>query len=94
MIDGRPISLHNAFIIVSKNPCYHPGDIRYTPPHFCCLTMTFRVLRVVDVPALHHIHDAIVFPVKGDRPHPNEIAGSDLDGDNYFGMHASFAGLY
>ncbi|XP_026436670.1 probable RNA-dependent RNA polymerase 1 [Papaver somniferum] len=57
-------------VVVAKKPCLHPCDI--------------RVLCAVDVPALHHTVDCVVFPQKGKRPHPNECSGSDLDGDVYF----------
>ncbi|KAJ4705775.1 RNA-dependent RNA polymerase [Melia azedarach] len=57
-------------VVVAKNPCLHPGDM--------------RVLSAVDVPALHHMKDCVVFPAKGERPHTNECSGSDLDGDIYF----------
>ncbi|KAH7442576.1 hypothetical protein KP509_03G095200 [Ceratopteris richardii] len=40
-------------VIVAKNPCVHPGDI--------------RVLTAVNVPALHHLIDCVVFPQKGCR---------------------------
>ncbi|KAH9723582.1 RNA-dependent RNA polymerase 1 [Citrus sinensis] len=57
-------------MVVAKKPCLHPGDM--------------RVLRAVDVPALHHMVDCVLFPAKGERPHTNECSGSDQDGEIYF----------
>lgn len=68
-IRGKPYTIEGK-VVVAKNPCYLLGDV--------------RVLNAIDVPKLHHLIDCIVFPTKGKQPHPNEIAGSDLDGDEYF----------
>lgn len=58
-------------VMVVRNPCYHPGDI--------------RVLRLVkDNPRYAHLSDCIVFPTKGPRPHADESSGGDLDGDEFF----------
>lgn len=58
-------------VAICKNPCFHPGD--------------FRKLTAVSVrPELRHYRNVIVFPQTGSRPHPNEITGSDLDGDLFF----------
>ncbi|KAK6123360.1 hypothetical protein DH2020_042898 [Rehmannia glutinosa] len=59
-------------VVVTKNPCLHPGDV--------------RVLEAVwDVKLQEsNLVDCLVFPQKGDRPHPNECSGGDLDGDLYF----------
>ena len=50
-------------VVVSRNPCLHPGDVRQ--------------LEAVDKPQLGHIVDCIVFPRQGSRPHPNEMAGDE-----------------
>lgn len=59
-------------VVVTKNPCLHPGDI--------------RVLKAVFEVELEEsgLVDCIIFPRKGERPHPNECSGGDLDGDLFF----------
>lgn len=59
-------------VVVTKNPCLHPGDV--------------RVLEAVYDEKLDGMGlvDCLVFPQKGERPHPNECSGGDLDGDQYF----------
>ena len=67
--DGREI-IKDTKVIVTRNPCTHPGDI--------------RLLTAVDRPCFHHLFNCIVFSSKGPRPIPNMMAGGDLDGDVYF----------
>lgn len=59
-------------VVVTKNPCLHPGDV--------------RVLEAVYDESLVRsgLTNCLVFPQKGERPHPNECSGGDLDGDLYF----------
>ena len=56
-------------VVITKNPCHHPGDVR-----------TFKAK---EYPQLKHLKDVIVFSQKGARPAPHDISGSDLDGDEY-----------
>ncbi|CAF4780552.1 unnamed protein product [Rotaria sp. Silwood1] len=63
--------VHIGTVLVTKNPCLHPGDI--------------RKLEAVYVPKLQScIRDCIVFSTNGHRPSFNEMAGADLDGDQYW----------
>ncbi|OBT64469.1 hypothetical protein VE03_05354 [Pseudogymnoascus sp. 23342-1-I1] len=65
---------HNIIIeglcLVGRNPSLHPGDI--------------RVVQAIDVPALHHLRDVVVFSQLGDRDVPGMCSGGDLDGDDFF----------
>ncbi|XP_073142058.1 RNA-dependent RNA polymerase 2 [Henckelia pumila] len=59
-------------VVVTKNPCLHPGDVRVLDAVW---DIKFEENGFVD---------CLIFPQKGERPHPNECSGGDLDGDQYF----------
>uniref|UniRef100_A0A1J3DSQ6 RNA-dependent RNA polymerase n=1 Tax=Noccaea caerulescens TaxID=107243 RepID=A0A1J3DSQ6_NOCCA len=59
-------------VVVTKNPCLHPGDIRVLEAIY---EISFEQKGFLD---------CIIFPQKGERPHPNECSGGDLDGDQFF----------
>ncbi|CAM4866237.1 unnamed protein product [Rotaria socialis] len=69
-LNGQSEILKDRNILITKNPAHFPGDI--------------RKLVAIDCPPLHHLYDCVVFPAQGVRPHPNEISGSDIDGDEYW----------
>ena len=63
-------------ILLSKNPCLFLSDIQKA---------------VAVEPTSHedyfkHLTDCIVFSQEGDRPLPDQIAGSDLDGDEFWAV--------
>jgi RNA-dependent RNA polymerase len=55
--------------VIARNPSLHAGDM--------------RVVKAVDVPALHHLVDVLVMPQTGDRDLSSMCSGGDLDGDDY-----------
>mmetsp|Transcript_29111 Transcript_29111/g.43875 ORF Transcript_29111/g.43875 Transcript_29111/m.43875 type:complete len:111 (-) Transcript_29111:1382-1714(-) len=69
-IEGNTCSPVRGDVLITRNPCTHPGDLRR--------------LKSVDCPQLKYLHNVIVFSSKGDRPPPNMMSGGDLDGDVYF----------
>jgi hypothetical protein len=65
--DGTARTIINTEVLVTRNPCLHPGDL--------------QKLRAVDVPEFSHLVDCIVFTTKGKRPSADLMSGGDLDGD-------------
>jgi len=65
--DGQPRALKGMEILVTRNPCLHPGDL--------------QKFRAVARDELAHLVDCIVFPTRGKRPAADLMSGGDLDGD-------------
>ncbi|KAG7287377.1 hypothetical protein NEMBOFW57_006888 [Staphylotrichum longicolle] len=68
--DGQPSALKGCDVLVTRNPCLHPGDM--------------QKFRVVERPELSHLVDCIVFSTQGRRPAADMMSGGDLDGDTFF----------
>lgn len=68
--DPNRYNVITGICLVGRNPSLHPGDL--------------RVVQAVDVPALHHLRDVVVFSAIGDRDIPSMCSGGDLDGDDFF----------
>ncbi|KAL4805531.1 RNA dependent RNA polymerase-domain-containing protein [Aspergillus unguis] len=67
--DGGKYKIIEGLCILARNPSLHPGDI--------------RVVKAVDILALHHLKDVVVLPQTGDRDVASMCSGGDLDGDDY-----------
>lgn len=65
--DGRAHTIINTEVLVTRNPCLHPGDL--------------QKFRAVDIPEYSHLVDCIVFTTRGRRPSADLMSGGDLDGD-------------
>jgi len=70
---------------VTKCPCLHPGDIRLL--NFKKYDPNKPQTKIYQI--FEEYENVLIFPSKGKRPHPNEISGSDLDGDEYFVFYDS-----
>ncbi|XP_020608989.1 probable RNA-dependent RNA polymerase 1 [Orbicella faveolata] len=57
--------------VVTRNPCYHPGDV--------------RVLKMTkEKQGYEKLRDCLVLPVEGPRPHAFECFGGNLAGNKFF----------
>jgi hypothetical protein len=65
--DGRAQTIVNTEVLVTRNPCLHPGDL--------------QKFKAVDIPEFSHLVDCIVFTTRGKRPSADLMSGGDLDGD-------------
>ncbi|EAS06076.2 RNA-dependent RNA polymerase RdRP2 (macronuclear) [Tetrahymena thermophila SB210] len=69
-------------VIVVKNPCLHPGDIRKLKA--VTLETISQRLGEGKINPFKKLRNILIFPQKGKEPITSQIAGSDLDGDCYF----------
>ncbi|KAK1834909.1 RNA dependent RNA polymerase-domain-containing protein [Podospora conica] len=67
---GIPATLKNCDVVVTRNPCLHPGDL--------------QKFKAVQKDELSHLVDCIVFSTRGKRPAADLMSGGDLDGDTFF----------
>lgn len=65
--DGQPFALKGCEVLITRNPCLHPGDM--------------QKFKAVDKPQLAHLVDCVVFSTQGRRPAADMMSGGDLDGD-------------
>ncbi len=65
--DGLATTIINTEVMVTRNPCLHPGDL--------------QKFKAVDVKDFSHLVDCIVFSTEGRRPGADLMSGGDLDGD-------------
>jgi len=63
-------------VIVTRNPCTHPGDVRILK----AIKPNQRKIRK----QFDHLCNIIVFSSKGNRPKADMMSGGDLDGDEFF----------
>ncbi|KAL8976626.1 MAG: hypothetical protein Q9205_007403 [Flavoplaca limonia] len=68
--DGIPKTVVGTEVLVTRNPCLHPGDL--------------QKFKAVQHDRLSHLIDCIVFSTKGKRPSADLMSGGDLDGDKFF----------
>jgi len=60
--DGQPRTLTGTEVLVTRNPCLHPGDL--------------QKFKAVDRPELFHLNDCIIFPTRGKRPSADLMLGA------------------
>ena len=74
-------------VVVTKNPCSHPGDIRIlhaigeNDPRFNDGEYGYEMKQY-----FRNLVNVVVFPTTGKRPEQNKMSGGDLDGDVYFAI--------
>lgn len=73
--DGVAKTIVGTEVLVTRNPCLHPGDL--------------QKFKAVQCKELSHLVDCIVFPTRGRRPSADLMSGGDLDGDKCIRLHQS-----